>query len=138
MRTATHRNARNCLSQDSVASKKTWAFSNTAVIHYSAHVVLIESVLVVIIRRRIKVLFITRPVVCLVNDVWRSTNLVHVCEAQIYVNASVVTREMSAAELRSTCEDGDALWLIKRKGIRMFFDVGSRWSGSFPSALQLG
>jgi hypothetical protein len=83
--TATLRNVGNCLPKDSVASKKTWTFSITSATHYSAHVVLIESVLVVIIRRRIKVLFITRTVVCLLNDVWRSINFVHFCEVQICV-----------------------------------------------------
>jgi len=70
------------------------------------------------IRPRIKVLFITPTLVCSLNDVWRSRNLVHFCEAQICY-APVVTREMSAT---ITCEDGVALWLIKCRGIRVFCD----------------
>ena len=103
MSIATLRNVGNCLPKDSVASKKTWAFSNTAVTHYSAHVVLIESILVIIIRRRIKVLFITRTVVCLLKDVWRSTNLVHFCEAQIYVTP-LLSRVRCQRQLRVKIE----------------------------------
>jgi hypothetical protein len=49
---------RELLSQRQRSIQENLAFSNTAVIHYSANVVFIESVLVIIIRRRIKVLFI--------------------------------------------------------------------------------